>query len=169
MAAGSTYQAIATTTFTGSALSYSFSSIPSTYTDLVLVISAQVGSAASNAQMTFNGDSATNYSTTFLDGDGTSVTSSRSSSVAFATVGYIPATGNYDMALIHIQNYSNSTTYKTCLVRISAPTRGLSSALVNLWRSTAAITSLTLQAYGGGAYRTFAAGTTFTLYGIKAA
>ena len=169
MAGGSTYNAIATTTVTSAVSSYSFNSIPSTYTDLVLVISAQVGSAASNAQMTFNGDSATNYSTTFLDGDGTSATSSRNPSAAFATVGYIPATGNYDMALIYIQNYSNSTTYKTCLVRISAPTRGLSSDLNNIWRSTTAITSLTLQAYGGGAYRNFAGGTTFTLYGIKAA
>ncbi len=64
---------------------------------------------------------------------------------------------------INVMNYSNTTTYKTILSRSSDL---YTEASVNLWRNTAAITSIIIGAQG--AY-TFSAGSTFTLYGIKAA
>jgi hypothetical protein len=61
-------------------------------------------------------------------------------------------------------NYANTTTYKTILSRINNP-GGYVNASVSLWRKTPeAIT--TLEAYAAS---NWASGTTFTLYGIKAA
>jgi hypothetical protein len=61
-------------------------------------------------------------------------------------------------------NYSNATTYKTALARTSED--GVAAAYVGLWRSTSAITSITIDK---GSSDNFASGSTFTLYGIKAA
>ena len=162
-----TYKPLQSVVLTSATSIVTFSGIDQGYTDLVLLISGQATSASSNVRMTFNGDStSTLYSTTFLDGDGSSVTSSRSSSASFATGGYIP-TSNYDICKIDINGYSNSSTNKTSLVRAAAPNRGLSSAIVNLWRNTAPITSISFEIYGSGAYRNWVAGSTFDLYGIK--
>jgi hypothetical protein len=61
-------------------------------------------------------------------------------------------------------NYSNTTTNKTCISR-AARTDVSTWAFVNLWRNTAAITSLRITGLG----ETYSTGSTFTLYGIKAA
>jgi hypothetical protein len=65
---------------------------------------------------------------------------------------------------VHFMNYSNTTTNKTVLGRSSAAS-GFVEAAVGLWRNTSAITSITATT-GGQSYQT---GSTFTLYGIKAA
>jgi hypothetical protein len=62
-------------------------------------------------------------------------------------------------------NYSNTTTYKTWLSRSGASDRA-TEALVGLWRSTSAITTIALSIDAGATYST---GSTFTLYGIAAA
>jgi hypothetical protein len=66
--------------------------------------------------------------------------------------------------IAHINNYSNATTYKTALVRSMAlGTPGnCVDAFVGTWRSTAAITSVTIRG-------SVVSGTTYSLYGIKAA
>jgi hypothetical protein len=65
-------------------------------------------------------------------------------------------------------NYSNTTTFKTTLVRSGTSTGSSfpgTTAIVEMWRSTAAINRLDIKANGVN----FAVGSTFTLYGIKAA
>ena len=73
------------------------------------------------------------------------------------------STTSVGTAIINVQNYSNSTTYKTTLSRHSTQFAG---AFVGTWRNTAAITSITIINLGAGG---FASGSTFTLYGITAA
>ena len=167
-----TYTPITTQTLTTSTASVTLSSISSAYTDLILVASFYVTTAAYGITYQFNGDTATNYSATAISGNGTSATSSRATTTAYALgsaiVGGVTS-GEPFTNIIHLMNYSNSTTYKTSLVRSNMTTGSYpgTEALVNLWRSTAAITSIVLKA-GNGASN-FAAGSTFTLYGIKAA
>jgi len=166
-----TYEPIATTTLGSAAASYTFSSIPSTYTDLVLVIgNLGMNSAGSAAKLRFNGDTATNYSNTWLYGTGSAVGSSRESNNNNIRIyGFYSGptgSGNNDNVICHIQNYSNSTTNKTVLVRGNLPQVEL-AAVVGLWRSTSAITSLTVASYNGTDLLN--AGSTFTLYGIKSA
>lgn len=162
MAAGSTYEPIATTTLGSSATSYTFSSIPSTYTDLVLVASMKYTVSGDYTKLTLNTDTSSNYSSTYLIGNGSSASSGRTTSVTSINVAY-DANNETFTDLFNFQNYSNTTTNKTVLNRHSvAGTRA--EVLVGLWRSTAAISSITLTANTG-----YAAGCIFTLYGIAAA
>ena len=161
-----TYTPIASQTLSSSATTVTFSSIPSTYTDLVLVTNA---AATTNTfgEIRFNSDTATNYSRTVIYGDG-------SSAISFIDTtdpngfnyDFVPASlGN--IATFHIMNYANTTTFKTTLARVNnAYSGGATEATVALWRSTSAITTVTLALNSTHSY---IAGSTFTLYGIKAA
>ena len=158
-----TYEPIATTTLGSNASDITFSTIPSTYTDLVLVVNGYL-TVDDNVFLQFNGDTGSNYSFTILRGDGSSATSTRDSNKTLLFLGGIltTATGN---TISSIQNYSNNTTYKTVLTRTNGVTSGATQARVGLWRDTSIITSVKVGVASGN----FVAGATFTLYGIKAA
>ena len=165
MAAGMTYTPLARTTLTTSSTTVTFSSIPATFTDLVLVISAW-GSTAGDAYLRFNGDTASNYSDTVLRGNGSTASSVRDSNAAGIDMGAISTTfTEFTPIIFNIQNYSNSTTYKTALGRISNAA-SVVTAIVGLWRNTAAITSVTCSERTNTGWQS---GSTFTLYGILAA
>lgn len=156
----STYEKIATNTLGSGSADVSFTSIAGTYTDLIIIANGKT-SSESTLGLQFNSDTATNYSSTYMRGNGTTATSGRFSSNSQM---YSYNWNNSDnTALWQIQNYSNATTYKTGLCRIGGA--GLYvAASVGLWRSTSAITSITIKSND-----TFSTGSTFTLYGIKAA
>jgi hypothetical protein len=163
MAAGSTYTPIATTTLGSAAASYTFSSIPSTYTDLVLVANVTLSSSGTNLECRINGDTGSNYSFTSVYGTGGSALSNRQSNAASMFIDYYsdPNT-TISTFRINFMNYSNTTTYKTVLSRSDNTSRGTEAA-AGLWRSTAAINQIQLYV---GSSLTFAAGTTLTLYGV---
>ena len=162
----STEVAIATTTLSSAASTITFSSIPATYTDLRLVI---VGTASANDSYVgfrFNSDSATNYSRTWLYGDGASAISSATTG---ATAGIASQqkslqTSTPSFYTIDVFSYAGST-YKTTLCTASTDLNGSGVTVrnVNLWRSTSAITRIDLITSG---VQTYSAGTTATLYGI---
>lgn len=173
MAAGNTYVAIATQTLGSATASVTFSSISGAYTDLVLVIIGEAFFASPNYINTgvqFNGDTASNYSTTRMYGDGSTVTSNRYSNESNIRAGWMhsePIANSITSTLIYqINNYSNTTTYKTLLSRNNAPGDAV-GANVGLWRSTSAITSILIKNNDSGIG--FFTGSTFTLYGIAAA
>jgi hypothetical protein len=168
-----TYDKIEAQTLGSAASSVTFSTIPSTYTDLVLVINTRSSStSASDTKLyvNFNGDTGSNYSQTFLFGNGSTAGSSRASNQAFIYAGDISATGGssytgLSTVVLQVQNYSNATTNKTMLSRVASPNVFV-EAVVGLWRNTAAITSISLDLESTPQ---FIVGSTFTLYGIKAA
>lgn len=161
----STYTPIATQTLGSAQTSVTFSSISGTYTDLVLVCN---GSANVSSNLTIrvgNGsvDTGSNYSSTFLGGDGSAAFSGAQSNQTASLVGAV-YTG-LSINIINLQNYANTTTNKTFLSRLGSAANA-AAAYVGLWRSTAAINIITLSL---GGTNTFSTGSTFTLYGIKAA
>jgi hypothetical protein len=165
-----TYEKIATTTLGSAAASYTFSSIPATYTDLVLAINNIYSTTSSPyIVLQFNSDTTSNYSSTILEGNGTAASSNRWTSQTEMYMGYNVASGTTSngMALINIFNYANTTTYKTVLARIgilngSYPGTG---ATVGLWRKTPeAINSIKVFQNAGN----LPSGCVLTLYGIKA-
>ena len=162
----SAYEVISTQTLASATATVTFSSIPQTYTDLVLVLLVGASTGGNAMKLELNGDTASNYSTTYLAGNGTSATSARTSSNTTMRLFHSFAcdTAITNMATINFLNYSNATTYKTVLSRCGCTTG--TEAEVNLWRSTAAIT--TFNCYWGSGY-TFPVGSIFTLYGVKAA
>lgn len=156
-----TYEPIATQTLGSSAATVTFSSIPSTYTDLVLVAVGKPTSAAS-LYMRFNSDTGSNYSYSMVYGGGAGPGSYRVSNSSATTYG-VWRTTNPQHAIVHLQNYANTTTYKTCITR-SNDEDATVREFVNLWRSTSAINRIDL--ISDSSYDT---GCVFTLYGIKAA
>ena len=160
-----TYTPIATYTAPSAQASYTFNSIPGTYTDLVLIAtSASSLGTGYGLRMRFNSDSGSNYSWTHLLGTGSAANSNRGSNNSSILIGYSPAAIGGNTVIVNVQNYSNSTTYKTSIARANEADYRV-GAIAGLWRNTAAITSLTLLDEGGGNLLT---GSTFTLYGIKA-
>ena len=163
MAAGATYEPIATTTL-GSSGTFSFTSIASSWTDLRLVL---VGTPAGSIQsyIRFNNDSGTNYSGTEIDGAGASAASNRytNDSGIYANWSAFVTTAQPALITFDIFSYAGST-YKTVLTTLNQDRNGsgLLERGVGMWRPTAAITRV-------DALGTFATGTTATLYGIKAA
>jgi len=161
----STNTPIASQTLTSAASSVTFSSIPQGYTDLVLTITGNnnQGTAYENT-FTFNNDSSSSYSMTRVMGNGSTAYSQRSTSVTNGFAGWTNnQTSQMVLSINQIQNYSNSTTYKTWLSKGGDSTDRV-YASVGLWRNTAAITSIKIQVEAG----TYDAGSIFSIYGIQA-
>ena len=161
-----TYTLISSNTLGSAVSSVTFSSIPGTYTDLVLVMTSDPTSGIPEISVRVNGDTASNYSSTVLTGSGSVVSSTRQTSSTSSRIGYNAVSGgtNAQNAIVNIMDYSNTTTYKTILSRGNNVNYG-TDATIGLWRSVAAITSVTVLL----ASSTFIAGSTFKLYGIEAA
>jgi len=162
-----TYEAISTTTLGSNTASVTFSSIPSTYTDLVVVMNGGC-TAAESIGIRFNSDSGSNYSSTILAGSGSSASSGRNSS----QTGMVTATNGYwtndlnSNSILFVQSYANTNVYKTALSRSNNAGIGL-DAIVGLWRSTSAINTIYLYGFYSG--HSFKSGSTFSLFGVKAA
>jgi hypothetical protein len=159
-----TYEKIATTTLGSAAASVTFSSISGSYTDLVAICNFGGSSAAEDFVFNVNGDTGSNYSGTNLRGNGTSASSSRYSNNGRFVADLVGvSTSLQAIDTIQFMNYSNTTTYKTVLMRANDASKS-TEATVGLWRNTAAITSIVFAMTGGN----LLSGSTFTLYGIKA-
>lgn len=165
MAAGATYEPISTQTLSNSTTqTVTFSSIPGTYTDLVLVINGGMNTTTGYAlSLRLNSDTNSNYSDVRLYAPNpysdlhTGVTM-----MYFGTPAKQTLNGNH---ILQFMNYSNTTTYKTVISRDN-DADNLIFECVGMWNSTSAITSIDLSPeFTANWY----SGTTFTLYGIAAA
>ena len=169
------YESIATYTIGSDTASVTFSSIPSTYANLQIRFTARKNGTQNDSVgmgMQFNGDDTSSYNSHYLQGDGTSATG-YSSGASMTTIGNIYFAGGgmtantFGPGVIDILDYANTNKYKA--------TRQLSGISSNatvadrdyllygsgLWRSTSAITSITLTG------NSFAQYSHFALYGIK--
>jgi hypothetical protein len=161
-----TYNAIVSVSLTASQASVNLGSIPSNYTDLVLVVTGKTTSA-DQLLCRINNDTGSNYSRTTLGANGSITQSTRAANDSrgvTGTYGYFETTVGYINTLF-INNYSNTTSYKQILSRSGNGANGV-SAVANLWRSTSAVNTINLYTDSG---YSFDVGTTFNLYGILAA
>jgi hypothetical protein len=158
-----TYEPLATTTLGSATASITFSTISGAYTDLVLVMNGKNDTQNDNWRLTLNSDTASNYSYLYILGTSSSASSGKASNASPMYIGGIPSS-DFGTNIAHINNYSNTTTYKTVISRVSSAAND-SAAWVNLWRSTSAITTIKIDCGTGN----LATGTSATLYGIKAA
>jgi hypothetical protein len=173
MAAGLTYEPIATTTLVSATSAIDFSSITSAYTDLVLVLSWRGGNADQPSLLIrLNNSTAQLYSNTGLTGSGSTATSRRASTAINGNdymaiprdAGQPTTVGGMATVIINFMNYSNTAIFKTALGRGSAAESG-TEATIGMWRSTNAVNQITIS----GNTNAFGVGTTATLYGITAA
>lgn len=159
----STYTPIASITLASATAEITFTGIPQTYTDLVLVVAGAYdsGGVGSVDIRVGNGsiDTGSNYSATQLDGSGSSAASYRDTNATNLNLGV--ASTSQSTNIFHFMNYANTTTNKTILSRGNEPT--YVRAAVGLWRSTSAINQIRIRNSGG---TNFASNTTFNLYGV---
>jgi hypothetical protein len=164
----STYTPIATQILNANTASVTFSSIPQNYTDLVFVANMRSSKNTSTSDTTsvrFNNDSGSNYSNTNLYGISSVVTNRRSNDAQWFSgeMASDTATANvYTPIIYNIMNYANTTTFKTIINRGSNTTEPYVGTSVCLYRSTSAITAITIYPANGD----FVAGSSFNLYGI---
>jgi hypothetical protein len=152
-----TYSPLATVTLGASASSVTFSSIPATYRDLILVFAGSA-TALSSPGVRLNSDTGSNYSDVTMNGSG-SVASSAAETRSFALLGRMST--SQSVSVIQIMDYSASDKHKTMLGRGNAADDFVRAAAAR-WANTAVVTSVSVM------NATFNAGTTFSLYGVIA-
>lgn len=180
----STYEPIATQTLGSAASSITFSSIPNTYTDLVLVASIRTTVNTYNNMnfptLRFNGNSSAVYSVTEMytrndssswrtvSGGNSSPNQNELNLGGAATTNF--GSNIFSNYVVNFMNYSNTTTNKTFISRggTGGDLTNMDGTRLNvgLYRSTSAISSFTWTPTNSA---NFTVGCTFTLYGIKAA
>jgi len=166
-----TYEPIASQTLGSDTATVEFTSIPGTFTDLVLVCFERGTDNSASGALRFNADTGSNYSRTRLLGFSSGAISTRDSNDTSILAGSSAlnnaTSGIFSTSVHQIMSYANANVYKTVLASAADPSNTDSRVhrVVGLWRSTSAITTITYLHRSAN----FAAGSTFSLYGIKAA
>lgn len=153
-----TYEAIATTTSSAST-TITFDNVPQTFTDIVLIIS---GANSGNMVKRLNFNNDTGNGSSLVLSSPYSGSTPFSATYAFANIGIYGSGTNTYHTIVHIMNYSNSTTFKTYLYKEANAAESIEVG-VGMWRSTSAITKIQITSTANNF-----GSTTFTLYGIKA-
>lgn len=159
--------------FSGSSSQLIFGNIPQTFQDLMLVYSLRTTWSAqtTSISMIVNNSYSSIYSWTELSGNGSAAASARVNAVNYGVTSQFGAaaasapSGVFASNIFHILNYTNSSTFKTVLMRGAADTNGsggtnLSAGLV---QTTSPVSQLLIQTNGN-----FVAGSTIALYGVRA-
>lgn len=157
------YTLIATQTLTAATGTVTFSNIPGTFKDLVLECYMKMTTTNIQPALRFNSDSGTNYSGTYVQGDGTTTRSGRGSSQTYIypNPGVGISTNTDCVWLMNIQSYANTNVNKTIVTRFNS--NSVVDGHVGLWRSTAAINAISLVPESGN----FDTNSTFKLWGVS--
>lgn len=155
-----TYTPLATKTLTGNQSSLTFSNIPGTYRDLIL-IAVPYGNQTNDSSVAFNGSTANFSGVRMYGGSGGAISNSYSDSGGMMLV-----SDNLNLNVIwQIMDYSATDKHKTVLVRTNRPSDSFAMASAHRWANTAAITSITLTPVAPYVYTS---GARFDLYGVIA-
>jgi len=144
--------------------------IPQTFQDLLLVCNLFPSSTSARGGLQLNNDGSSIYSWTYLNGNGSSASSSRGVDLSFIDfyAGIGMATTNPTTVLIHISNYTNTSTFKTAIIRTASDQNGsgITTLSVGTYRSTSALNVISISTLNGSYL--WNSGSTATLYGIRA-
>jgi len=167
-----TYEAIATVEVgSGGAASMAFSSIPNTFTDLLLKVSARQNFAAvaTTLYMSINGDTGANYSRRRLVGNGSSAASYNATGETYvyanaSATGTTATSNTFGNAEFYIPNYLSAINKSISIDTVTEnnATEAYTLLQASLYSDTTAITSLTVVGDAN-----FLQYSTATLYGIK--
>jgi hypothetical protein len=150
------YLPLANVTLASATSSVTFSSIPATYRDLVLVFNGSF-TATANSFWQANGDTGANYSYIQAFGTGSGGGSSDNGNSALAGANYTDRGTN----ILQFIDYSATDKHKVALTRSNSASGAVAMAS-SRWFNTAAITSVRVFLSG----QNFTTGSTFALYGI---
>jgi hypothetical protein len=164
------FESIATITTSGGETDVSFTSIPGTYKSLQLrMIGGYPGSGNTSYSMRMNSDTGSNYAFHQVSGNGTTASAGGSANQTQLDLTSLPASnsGYWGVAIAEIIDYASTSKFKT-VTSVGGHNDPINPSYVvklssGLWRSTSAITSLTLGTQGA----TWRANSVIALYGIK--
>lgn len=165
MPAVNTYIPLATFTTTGTASQITFSNIPNTYRDLVIVTNVVASSAGPYDQaIRFNNDTASGYSSMIIYAAGASA--SQYTALVNPDRAYLDfygsaTTSQRASSIAHIFDYSVNYKHKNVITRGNRGNSG-SEIIASRWKNNAVISSIQYFLISGS----FGAGTTVSLYGI---
>ena len=156
-----TYTPLATVTLGSTATSVTFSSIPATFRDLVLVgqFIPTLDPVTDSFYIKMNGDTGSNYSYVRMTGNGSSAASFSASGADNTGNAAGVMTTQQGNVIINLFDYSATDKHKTWLSRANF---GWVSAFAGRWANTNAVNSFAISLNG----TTFRVGSTFALYGI---
>lgn len=173
-AVANSYESIATVTGTGSNQVLTFSSIPSTYTHLQiranLMTNGLGGFTSYGGWIVLNSDTASNYADHTVYGDGSAAAAYNV--VPRANMGIIAYTTNPSSStgsVVDLLDYTNTNKFKTLRSLYGGDSNGSGYVALSsgLWRSTSAVTSISLYLNAGFGTHYFTTNATVSLYGIK--
>lgn len=162
-----TYDLIASNVLGSAASSVTFSSIPATYRDLVVVVQAESASSVPSLRLRLNGDTA-NMSSVYAAGDGSSASTGTATQIDSSPVSLNSSQPSF-LAIYNVMDYSATDKHKTVLHRANQTVEPDFSSFwgtqmaASRWASTSAVTSLVFVLSNGGNIET---GSSFHLYGI---
>jgi hypothetical protein len=164
--AAPTYVKLASQTLASAAASVTFSNIPQGYTDLVIeVVIGNSANGTRDLQWKLNGDSGSNYSSTSMESEGSAAYSGRDTNFTYLRSNGSSNNTPSTYTRINFMNYSNATTFKSMFARSNAVSWYVITKAL-LWRNTSPITSIVFTSESSS---NFVTGSTFNMYGIKAA
>jgi hypothetical protein len=161
-------------TLTSSQSTITFNNIPSTYSHLqvrAIGRTALGGSVLDNVVFQFNGDTENNYTVHYLNGNGSSAVAGadtpRNNTIFLRATGSSATSGNFGVAVCDVLDYANTNKFKTIRSLSGYDNNGSGELffLSGLWRSTSAISSITI--FENGNLANIVSGSQFALYGVK--
>lgn len=162
----STYDLIASSALSSNTATVTFSSIPSTYRDLVVVLNLITTTGGTTVIMQPNGDTS-NSTAVMMQGTGSSTASSTYSQLTANPISSSSDTRTF-LAIYNLLDYAQTDKHKTVIYRANQTLDPIYStffgagAFAGRWASTSSITSLSFVLGAGQ----FAANSTFDVYGI---
>lgn len=160
-----TYDLLASTTLGSATRTVTLSSIPSTYRDLVLVSTVTVVGGTDTLCLQFNSDTSSAYNGVTMEGNGSSAASGNqtNNNKIMASMAEYAVSNQVAVFVSQIFDYSTTDKHKMVLTRGGAANVRVAGA-GGRWANTAAINSISI--FTDSASRTWAAGSSFYLYGI---
>ena len=153
-----TYIPLATFTASGGETAVTFSSIPATYRDLILVLGSFQLPAATNIWCRANGDGSSSYSYVYAF----STSSAASSSTNGFLIGGLAQGASMNTIITQFMDYSATDKNKSMLSRSTDDLQAV-TMIAGRWPQNTAINSLTVRVVANS----FGAGSTFSLYGVN--
>jgi hypothetical protein len=155
-----TYTPLATVTLTSSASSVTFSNIPATYRDLIVVSSPITTNNNTDFLLRLNSDGGSNYFHVTMEGPIASGAGTRTGLLS----GFKITGSSITTSITQIMDYSATDKHKTALNRWNDGAGSYVWALATRWANTNAVNTISAVLASGS----FSSGSTFSLYGVIA-
>jgi hypothetical protein len=159
-----TYVLLNQITLAAASSSVTFANIPQGYGDLIVQGVAPSSSTGTGVYFRYNSDTGSNYSYVRAFGTGSSTGSTNATETSGLYGVHDTTSGAFTL---QIMDYAQTDKHKTALSRADGVTQN-TNMIATRWANTAAITTISLSPESFSGNRSFAIGSTFSLYGIVA-